>query len=123
MIRYYIHPATWRNLIETTAPGWLERAQGRTDRFRELGRFEESSSIWSQVKRAYMELQGFKCGFCERRLEKSRFGNIEHDVEHYRPKGSVKVWPSEAVPEISSTALPNRCGTRREKPMAAKKLK
>lgn len=99
MIRYSIHPVTWRNRIETTAPGWLERAAERTETFRALGRYDESSTIWSEVKRVYMELQEFKCGFCERRLEKSRFGNIEHDVEHFRPKKRVDDWPTDAITE------------------------
>jgi hypothetical protein len=95
MMRYPIRPSQWRRLIDETSPGWRTRAQERTNRFRAAGRFNDRSPIWSQVKRAYMELQGFKCGFCERRLEKSRFGNVEHDVEHYRPKSSVAAWPSE----------------------------
>ena len=96
MIRYPIHPATWRNKVEAASRGWLDKADTRTDRFRVLGKYDEEGkkAIWSKIKRVYMELQGFKCGFCERRLEKSAFGNVEHDVEHYRPKKSVKIWPS-----------------------------
>lgn len=98
MIRYPIHPATWRARVEAASRSWLETARERTDRFEVLGRYDEEgrSPIWSRIKRVYMELQGFKCGFCERRLEKSQFGNIEHDVEHFRPKKSVKLWPSAA---------------------------
>ncbi|MDJ0866334.1 MAG: hypothetical protein QNK03_09520 [Myxococcota bacterium] len=96
MIRYPIRPSTWRRRVDAASRDWLQTAQARTDRFRVLGRYEGEgrSSIWSRIKRVYMELQGFKCGFCERRLEKSAFGNIEHDVEHFRPKKSVKLWPS-----------------------------
>jgi len=97
MIRYPIHPREWENRIEELVPGWQARAEARTAHFRELGRYSESSSIWSEIKRVYMELQGFKCGFCERRLEKSRYGNVEHDVEHFRPKGRVDAWPTAAI--------------------------
>ncbi len=97
MIRYSIRPSRWLRAVEEAAPGWLARAQARTDGFRALGRYEESSAIWSQVKRAYMELQGFKCGFCERRLEKSAYGNVEHDVEHFRPKRRIRAWPTGAI--------------------------
>jgi len=97
VIRYPLRPDVWRGMIDDASAGWLERAAARTDAFRAAGRFDESSSIWSQVKRVYMEVQGFKCGFCERRLEKSRFGNVEHDIEHFRPKRLVEQWPNEKV--------------------------
>jgi len=97
MIRYPLRPDVWRKQIEDVSAGWLTRAAERTEVFRAAGHFDERSSIWAQVKRVYMEAQGFKCGFCERRLEKSQFGNVEHDVEHFRPKRSVKRWPSDTV--------------------------
>lgn len=97
MIRYPLRPRSWEAAIEDESRGWLLRAAKRTDAFRAAGRYDERSAIWSQVKRVYMNVQGFKCGFCERRLEKSPFGNVEHDVEHFRPKRSVKRWPTEAV--------------------------
>ncbi len=105
MIRYPFRPRQWRASVERVAPGFLERARLRTDGFRALGRYDESSSIWSQIKRAYMELQGFKCGFCERRLEKSAFGNVEHDVEHFRPKRRVRPWPSESIQRARGVAF------------------
>ncbi len=94
MIRYSIRPGNWRDKVAAESRDWLDTAAARTARFRVLGKYDEESSIWSRIKRVYMELQGYKCGFCERRLEKSQFGNIEHDVEHFRPKKSVKVWPT-----------------------------
>jgi hypothetical protein len=97
MIRYPLRPDVWREMVEDVSAGWLERAEQRTEGFRVAGHFDEPSSIWSQVKRVYMEVQGFKCGFCERRLEKSRYGNVEHDIEHFRPKRAVARWPSEQV--------------------------
>jgi hypothetical protein len=95
MIRYTILERHLRSQVELARPGWLERAAQRTESFRDAGFYDESSGIWSEIKTEYMELQGFKCGFCERRLEKSRYGSVEHDVEHFRPKAKVKGWPTE----------------------------
>lgn len=93
MIRYPVTAAKLKQLIEAESEGWLEKARERTDKFRELGRYEESSSIWSQVKPVYMKLQGeSKCAYCERKLESSDVGRVEQDVEHFRPKGNVKFW-------------------------------
>lgn len=96
MIRYPILERDLEKRVEEARPGWLERAADRTASFRAAGRYDESSGIWSDIKAVYMELQGFKCGFCERRLEKSRYGKVEHDVEHFRPKAKAKQWPSES---------------------------
>jgi hypothetical protein len=93
MIRYPILERRLRDRVEELRPGWLERADAKTQSFRQAGRYNESSGSWSEIKTAYMELQGHKCGFCERRLEKSRYGSIEHDVEHFRPKAKVNSWP------------------------------
>jgi hypothetical protein len=97
MIRYPIHPRQLTARIERERPGWIDRAAQRTEGFRHLGRYDEESGIWRDIKRTFMELQGFKCGFCERRLEKSSYGNVEHDVEHFRPKAMVTAWPPDAV--------------------------
>lgn len=96
MIRYPILERQLRRQIEELRPRWLERADERTEGFRAARRYDESSGMWSEIKEAYMRLQGFKCGFCERRLEKSQYGNIEHDVEHFRPKAKVKTWPGDS---------------------------
>ena len=42
-----------------------------------------------------MELQRHKCVFCERQLG---HGAIEHDLEHFRPKGSTAPWSPMALP-------------------------
>jgi hypothetical protein len=39
------------------------------------------------------KLQGeCKCAYCERKLESIDYGKGEQDVEHFRPKSSVKAW-------------------------------
>ncbi|HEX4497703.1 MAG TPA: hypothetical protein VIE43_18665 [Thermoanaerobaculia bacterium] len=98
MIRYPVSPEGLRALIDAEAPGWLTDAEERTGRFRQEGRYEESSPNWSRVKPVYMRLQHGKCAYCERRLAAEDFGGaIEHDLEHYRPKGAVPPWPSAKI--------------------------
>lgn len=98
MIRYPFTLDELRSRIEAEAPGWLGRAAERTERFRRAGRYDEESGIWSQIKAVYMRLQHCKCAYCERRLASEDFGGaIEHDLEHYRPKGPVLAWPSKAI--------------------------
>jgi hypothetical protein len=99
VIGYRISKVKLEALIDAEAPGrgnkpsWLERAAARTAEFRANGRYEEKNSIWSEVKVVYMRLQGnCKCAYCERKLEGTDLGKIEQDVEHFRPKGSVKAW-------------------------------
>jgi hypothetical protein len=93
MIRYPVDRDALLEAIEAEVPGWLARARERTDRLRAAGRYEESSGIWSEIKAVFRRLQAQKCAFCERQLAGEPFGAIEHDVEHYRPKSSVRKWP------------------------------
>jgi len=93
MIRYDVRPDELEAAIRSEVPGWLERASLRTATLVEQCRYEERSSIWSEVKDVFMRLQHYKCIFCERKLETKKNGRIEFDLEHFRPKGSVAVWP------------------------------
>jgi len=93
MINYSTSISDLADLIETHKPNWLNRAHTRTLHFEAIGKYDESSSIWSEVKEVYMQLQGeSKCVFCERKLESVNHGLIEQDVEHFRPKKKVKKW-------------------------------
>ncbi|NJL29049.1 MAG: hypothetical protein HC897_14765 [Thermoanaerobaculia bacterium] len=93
MIGYRISRQDLEKEIEKEKPGWLQRAKERKEKFRKLGRYEEASSIWSEVKPVYMQLQGgSKCAYCERKLESVQLGKGEQDVEHFRPKGNVAAW-------------------------------
>lgn len=111
MIRYPISKEKLETLIEAESPGWLAKAAQRTENFRAKGRYEESSSIWSEVKPVYMRLQGAgKCAYCERKMESEDYGKIEQDVEHFRPKGNIKKWEipiNLADLGISITPVPN----------------
>lgn len=93
MIRYPVSLEKIEADIEIQARGWRRRTQRRTDGFVRLGRYEEKSSAWDQVKPVYMKLQYNKCIYCEQQLEGGPRGKINHDLEHFRPKSSVGVWP------------------------------
>ncbi len=98
MIRHPVTLPELRRRIEAEAPGWIRRATRRTEKFRKAGKYGEASNIWSEIKAVYMRLQSFKCAYCERRLASEDFGGaIEHDLEHYRPKGAVPAWPSAQI--------------------------
>lgn len=79
-----------KNLVNREKAGWFDRANERTDQFRQAKTYNESSGIWSEIKNVYYKtLQFSKCAYCEQKLENQ---NIVHDVEHYRPKKNVRVW-------------------------------
>lgn len=93
MIRYQVSPNDIETAVNAIDAKWLEKAKKRTAAFVGAGKYEEASSIWSTVKPAFMKIQHNKCLFCERKLESEKYGKIEHDLEHFRPKSSVRIWP------------------------------
>jgi hypothetical protein len=86
-----------KNLIEQTKPGWLTRALSKTKEFQRAGSYSETSSIWSEIKDVFLDLQHGKCAYCERKLGGKSYNRKEYDVEHYRPKSNVGQWPSKKV--------------------------
>lgn len=112
MIRYPISRQELEELIERQQPGWLRRARRRTAGFKKKKAYAETSSIWSEVKVVYMRLQGGgKCAFCERMLESETYGKGEQDVEHFRPKGSVRDWTGGAsLKKVPLAAVPQAGG-------------
>ncbi|MCX7382787.1 MAG: hypothetical protein NT133_15525 [Alphaproteobacteria bacterium] len=93
MIRYDENPSAVREAIRAEDPTWLDKAARRTAAINKQGGFAEKTSIWSQVKPVFMKLQCNKCIFCERQFENRKYGTIEFDLEHFRPKSSVATWP------------------------------
>jgi hypothetical protein len=102
MIRYPISIAAIEAKINERVASWMGRAAARTAHFREVGRYDETFSIWSEIKPVFMEIQSNKCAYCERRLagsdvaapeNESTTGRIEQDVDHFRPKSAAKSWP------------------------------
>lgn len=97
MIRYPVTRATLIRRIDSEKPNWRKRAKVLTDEPFKQGTTELKAGIWSDIKAVYMRLQHNKCGYCERQFESERYGKIEHDMEHFRPKGSVAQWPSTEI--------------------------
>ena len=94
MIRY--GAATAQRISNDVAahdPGWLAKARQRTLDLIAAGKYVKASSLWGDIKLVYMKLQHFKCIFCERPLAQAEAGSMEQDVEHFRPKSSIKAWP------------------------------
>jgi len=93
MIDYPITRAELEAKIDAVSATWRTRAAERTSKFLAAAKYDEESSIWSQVKQVYMTLQGeSKCAFCERKLESVEHGKGEQHVEHFRPKRQVEAW-------------------------------
>jgi hypothetical protein len=91
------HDCTFADIeaaVDKIDPAWREKAAARTEKFIEDGTYKEASAIWSTVKPVFMRIQRFKCIFCERQFENELYGKIEFDLEHFRPKSSVKSWPN-----------------------------
>jgi len=97
MIRYPVRPAELRKRIDADSPRFLEEAEKRTAVFKRLKRYEEKASAWGDIKGVYMALQYNKCAYCERRLAGPRYGKVEHDIEHFRPKRNVRAWPTRKI--------------------------
>lgn len=93
MIHYPVTQQELEARIDRENATWRKRARKRTLGHRKSGRFK-GVGIWSEIKRVYMELQHYKCAYCERALEKNWSANVEYDVEHFRPKGRVTPWPT-----------------------------
>jgi hypothetical protein len=84
--------------IDATKPTWRARAARRTESFRARGEYAEPPGpFWSEIKDVYRELQHYKCAYCERKMGGQRRGSIDFDVEHFRPKRGVEVWPTPAI--------------------------
>lgn len=58
---------------------------------------------WREIKPVFLELQHFKCAYCERFISgdldshTGRRHNFEQEIEHFRPKKTPKRW---AVPSL-----------------------
>jgi hypothetical protein len=111
MIRHALDPARLRADIEREDANWFAKAAERTTKLINLGYFEETSSIWSKAKPAFMLLQSNKCAFCERPFTGPDESRIEMDLEHFRPKSTVAVWEgaqeSRSYPANIGTASKN----------------
>ena len=78
-----------KNQVDTLAPTWCSRAKKRSREINKKAVYAEKTSIWSEVKPVFMYLQRNRCIYCDRHIASLRVGSVEHDLEHYRPKGRV----------------------------------
>jgi 5-methylcytosine-specific restriction endonuclease McrA len=93
MIRYAVGGGRLDTEVSADAPTWRNRAQNRTNKIVKAGKYNEKKGIWSEVKPAFMRVQHSKCAYCERKFESPEYSSIENDLEHFRPKNDVIVWP------------------------------
>ena len=94
MIRHEMDPAKIHAEIAKIDAKWQSKAAARTKKFVKAGAYGEKSALWSTAKPVFMRAQWFKCVFCERQFENERYGKIEYDLEHFRPKSSIETWPN-----------------------------
>jgi hypothetical protein len=92
MVRFDVNLEEITKRVKAIEPTWLDRAADRTQAFIAAGKFDETSSIWSQIKEVFIALQNNKCAYCEKDMAGAEYGSGEYDLEHFRPKGRVQVW-------------------------------
>jgi len=97
MIRYAIPEADLIALINGKKPSWMARAQQRIQQYTAAGAYTDDSEFWGEIKQVYITLQHEKCAYCETKLQGAVLASKVHEVEHYRPKSSVKPWPNHNV--------------------------
>lgn len=95
MIRYPVKDAELRAQITKESKNWFTSATTNTTALVAAKKYdkEKVSENWSDIKGAFIEIQSRKCAYCERQLEEYK---VEHDVEHFRPKGRVSAWPTKS---------------------------
>lgn len=102
MIRYSTPFADIEKAVNREKPTWHKRAAARTQLFTQSGGYADKQTVkgkdkklsdfWGDVKPVFMALQYGKCIFCETPLEAGKKGLIQWDLEHFRPKGNVRMW-------------------------------
>jgi hypothetical protein len=108
MTRVQVTAAKLTQLIKAHKPNWLKRAREQTKALEDGMANTEFPSLWSEIKKVYVKLQGGgvrgKCAYCEKWLEADE---IEHDVEHFRPKAKVSHWnvPESVKQELAAARI------------------
>ena len=95
-------------MVAAEAPGWLEDSIATTDELIAEGEYSAKTLDWGDVKPVFMEIQANKCIFCEQKMEDKR---IHHDLEHFRPKSSIKKWPKRADSNLFDFKLGEKSDT------------
>jgi 5-methylcytosine-specific restriction endonuclease McrA len=104
VIRYTHRWADIERLVNDRKPRWQKRAADRTAVFARHGDYVTSEIVgekekklpdfWGEVKSVFLNVQYGKCAYCEMPLEVGRGAEIQWDLEHFRPKSSVRAWPA-----------------------------
>lgn len=99
MIRYPVNRKKLISAINKAHPNWFREAQKRTDLIlRTKAYTKEKRPIWRTPVWVYIRVQHEKCAYCEMKMEGEGIGQIQFDLEHFRPKTSVKNWPPKRYP-------------------------
>lgn len=93
MIRYPVGRQELLDLIQAKKASWLADAQLRTDEYAESEDYTGGTEFWGDIKQVYIDLQHEKCAYCETKLQGRILASKVHEVEHFRPKSSIKAWP------------------------------
>ena len=108
MIKIRVPPPGIERRVEEELPQWKADAAKRTRKDIDAGgNTDRSAELWSQVKPILKEVQLNKCAYCERFLGED---GREWQVEHYRPKRGIKIWPWPGPPSFTDQAVPARGG-------------
>lgn len=104
MIRYPVLRTVLEQEVDKAVPGWRTAAAAKTQAFVAAHEFNEleKDHSWSAVKSVFSARQNNKCIYCERLLASPKYGAVEHDLEHYRAKKRVLVWPPKAAKKRSA---------------------
>lgn len=97
MIRYPVSETELVALIKKKQQNWFDKAEERTLSYVADGKYSGGSEFWGQIKQVYIDLQYEKCAYCETKLQGADLASKVHEVEHYRPKSSIKAWPNRAI--------------------------
>jgi hypothetical protein len=93
MIRYAVGREELIERIRALSSGWLGKALERTEQYVQAQDYTGGPEFWGLIKQVYIELQHEKCAYCETKLQGAAYARKVHEVEHFRPKSSVKGWP------------------------------
>jgi hypothetical protein len=86
------------DLIQQADAKWIADARVRTSQYVAAQDYTGGTEFWGRIKTVYIRLQFEKCAYCETKLQGSVLASKVHEVEHFRPKSSLKAWPDRKRP-------------------------
>lgn len=110
MIRIQTTRQALYDLIDAEEPTWQQKAKDRTKTFKALGQYEKGTDFWGDIKNVYIDLQHEKCAYCETKLAGKVLASKVHEVEHFRPKSQVRVWPGKPKKGLTPFVPPCNVG-------------